>query len=40
VRGAWGNAGAPIDAALVSEVREATKGRNRPFTSKELGLHP
>ncbi len=40
VRGAWGNAGAPIDTALVSEVREATKGRNKPFTSKELGLHP
>ncbi len=40
VRSAWGNTGEPIDTALVAKVREETKGRNRPFTSKELGLHP
>jgi mono/diheme cytochrome c family protein len=40
VRSAWGNAGDAVDAALVAKVREETKGRNRPFTSKELGLHP
>ena len=40
VRGAWGNTGAPIDAAFVAKVREETKGRNKPFSSKELGLAP
>ena len=38
VRGAWGNSGSPIDAALVAKVRDETKGRNRPFTAKELGI--
>ena len=40
VRSAWGNTGEPVDAALVAKIREETKGRNRPFTSKELGLAP
>jgi nitrite reductase (NO-forming) len=40
VRGAWGNTGEAIDTALVAKVRDETKGRNKPFTSKELGLHP
>ena len=40
VRSAWGNTGDAIDVALVAKVREETKGRNRPFTSKELGLSP
>ena len=40
VRSAWGNAGDAVDAALVAKIREETTGRNRPFTSKELGLHP
>jgi mono/diheme cytochrome c family protein len=40
VRSAWGNTGEAIDTALVAKVREETKGRNRPFTSKELGLAP
>jgi mono/diheme cytochrome c family protein len=38
VRGAWGNTGDAIDTAIVARIREETKGRNRPFTSKELGL--
>ncbi|MFM7052314.1 MAG: c-type cytochrome [Planctomycetota bacterium] len=38
VRGAWGNAGAPVDAAFVAKVREDTKGRTRGFTAKELGI--
>ena len=40
VRSAWGNTGEAIDAALVAKIRDETKGRNRPFTSKELGLAP
>ncbi len=38
VRGAWGNSADPIDAAFVAKVREETKGRQRSFTAKELGI--
>jgi mono/diheme cytochrome c family protein/glucose/arabinose dehydrogenase len=38
VRSAWGNAAPAVDPALVAKVREETKGRNRAFTTKELGL--
>lgn len=38
VRSAWGNAASAVDAALVAKVREETKGRNRSFTSRELGI--
>jgi mono/diheme cytochrome c family protein len=38
VRSAWGNSGSAIDAALVAKVREETKGRNKPFTARELGI--
>jgi mono/diheme cytochrome c family protein len=40
VRSAWGNTGAPIDAATVAKVREESKGRNTPWSSRELGLAP
>jgi len=40
VRSAWGNAGDAVDAELVARIREETKGRNKPFTSKELGIAP
>lgn len=40
VRNAWGNAAAPIDPALVTRIREETKGRNKPWSSRELGLQP
>jgi mono/diheme cytochrome c family protein len=40
VRSAWGNTGEPVDTTLVAKVRDETKGRNRPFTTKELGLAP
>jgi mono/diheme cytochrome c family protein len=40
VRSAWGNTGEPVDTTLVAKVRDETKGRNRPFTAKELGLAP
>jgi mono/diheme cytochrome c family protein/glucose/arabinose dehydrogenase len=36
VRREWGNAGTPIDAATVAEVRKATAGRARPWTDEEL----
>ena len=38
VRSAWGNSAAAVDPALVAKVREETKGRNRSFTTSELGL--
>lgn len=38
VRSAWGNAADPIDSEFVAKIREETKGRNRLFTSKELGI--
>ncbi|MFZ9879796.1 MAG: DUF7133 domain-containing protein [Phycisphaerales bacterium] len=38
VRSAWGNSGAPVDAAFVAKIREETKGRTRSFTAKELGI--
>ena len=38
VRSAWGNDAPMIDAAFVAKVREETKGRNRLFTAKELGI--
>jgi putative membrane-bound dehydrogenase-like protein len=38
VRGAWGNSASAVDAALVAKVREETKGRNRSFTARELGI--
>ncbi|MFM1824071.1 MAG: hypothetical protein RI967_2337 [Planctomycetota bacterium] len=40
VRSAWGNAAGAVDAALVAKVREETKGRNRSFTTGELGIAP
>ena len=40
VRSAWGNAAEPVDPALVTRIREETKGRNKPWSSRELGLHP
>lgn len=40
VRSAWGNSAGAVDAALVAKVREETKGRNRSFTTKELGIAP
>jgi len=36
VRNSWGNKAAPVDAALVKKVREATKDRAEPYTDKEL----
>jgi len=38
VRSAWGNAGSPVDAALVAKIRDETKGRTRSFTARELGI--
>jgi mono/diheme cytochrome c family protein len=38
VRNAWGNSGSAIEPAFVAKVREETKGRNRSFTAKELGI--
>lgn len=38
VRSAWGNNSEPIDPAFVARVRDETKGRNRPFTTRELGI--
>jgi mono/diheme cytochrome c family protein len=38
VRSAWGNSAPAVDPALVAKIREETKGRNRPFTAKELGI--
>ena len=36
VRRAWGQAGAPVDAASVQQVRSATAGRTRAWTPEEL----
>jgi mono/diheme cytochrome c family protein len=36
IRQSWGNAGAPIDAAAVKSVRDATAGRTKPWTQEEL----
>ena len=36
VRRAWGQAGAPIDAATVQQMRTATAGRTRAWTPEEL----
>jgi mono/diheme cytochrome c family protein/glucose/arabinose dehydrogenase len=36
IRRAWGQAGAPVDAATVNAVRAATADRNRPWTDDEL----
>ena len=38
VRSAWGNSASAIEPAFVAKVREETKGRNRSFTAKELGI--
>jgi len=38
VRNAWGNSASAVDAAFVARIREETKGRNRPFQAKELGI--
>lgn len=38
VRSAWGNSASAVEPALVTKVREETKGRNRGFTSRELGI--
>ncbi len=36
VRREWGQTGAPVDAASVKAIREATAGRTRPWTDDEL----
>ena len=36
VRRAWGQAGAPVDAATVASVRARTKDRTRPWTDADL----
>lgn len=36
VRSNWGNTGAPVSAADVARVREATKARNTPWTVEEV----
>jgi mono/diheme cytochrome c family protein/glucose/arabinose dehydrogenase len=36
VRREWGQTGAPVEPAIVKEVREATAGRTRPWTDEEL----
>ena len=36
VRRSWGNTGAPIEPAVVGQVRAGTTGRNRPWTNDEL----
>jgi mono/diheme cytochrome c family protein len=36
VRREWGNAGTPVDAATVADVRKAAAGRSRPWTDQEL----
>ncbi|MCE2885272.1 MAG: cytochrome c [Planctomycetaceae bacterium] len=38
VRSAWGNSASAVEPALVAKVREETKGRNRTFTARELGI--
>jgi mono/diheme cytochrome c family protein len=35
-RRAWGNQGAPVEAAAVGEIRKATTDRTRPWTEPEL----
>ena len=36
IRREWGQAGAPVDAASVKSVREATASRTKPWTNDEL----
>jgi mono/diheme cytochrome c family protein/glucose/arabinose dehydrogenase len=36
IRREWGQAGSPIDPAIVKEVRALTAGRTRPWTNEEL----
>ena len=36
VRREWGQAGSPVDAAMVKETRAATAGRLKPWTDAEL----
>ncbi|MEP6915532.1 MAG: cytochrome c, partial [Acidobacteriota bacterium] len=36
IRREWGQAGTPVDAATVKEVRATTAGRTRPWTNEEL----
>ncbi|MEO8624944.1 MAG: c-type cytochrome, partial [bacterium] len=36
IRRSWGNSATAVDAALVSEVRGLTTGRNKPWTEEEL----
>jgi mono/diheme cytochrome c family protein len=36
IRREWGQAGSPVDPALVSQVRALTVGRTRPWTHEEL----
>jgi mono/diheme cytochrome c family protein len=36
IRRSWGNAGAPIDSAAVTDIRSATAGRAKPWTQPEL----
>ena len=36
VRREWGNTGSPIDPALVTEIRQATSGRDDAWTAAEL----
>ena len=36
IRREWGQAGAPVTAAMVAETRALTRGRLRPWTNDEL----
>ena len=36
IRREWGQAGAPVTAAMVTETRALTRGRLRPWTNDEL----
>ncbi len=36
IRREWGQAGSPVDPAIVKEVRALTAGRTRPWTNEEL----
>ncbi|MSR41988.1 MAG: c-type cytochrome, partial [Phycisphaerales bacterium] len=40
MRSAWGNNAEPVDAAMVRQVREQTKGRARSWTVEELANEP
>ena len=40
IRRAWGNAGTPVDPALIKAIRALTSGRTRPWTDDELVALP